>query len=250
MNSWTIRLILANVIMYILTSLRPALMMSLMFVPAHTLDRPWTVVTYMFLHSGTFHILFNMMGLLFFGPRLELEMGSRDFLLLYFMSGIAGALLSCITPFVAIVGASGAVFGILLAYARFWPRDQLLIWGIIPVEARTMVIIMTVMSLLGGFAGVGNIAHFAHLGGFAGGYLFLRFRDFRGGSSRRFKPQETAPPVNRANIERWKKIDRTTLHEVNRAEFDRIMQKLNTGGIQQLTDAERAFMERFSSLEE
>jgi membrane associated rhomboid family serine protease len=248
LNSWSIRLIVANVIMYILTSLRPELMTSLMFVPAYTLDRPWTVVTYMFLHSGTFHILFNMMGLLFFGPRLELEMGSRDFLLLYFMSGIAGALLSCITPFVAIVGASGAVFGIFLAYARFWPRDQLLIWGIIPVEARTMVIIMTVMSLLGGFTGVGNIAHFAHLGGFVGGYLFLKFRDLRGGSARRFIVQEPPLSVNRGTIERWRNIDRTTLHEVNRAEFDRIMQKLNSGGVQNLTEAERAFLERFSSL--
>jgi membrane associated rhomboid family serine protease len=248
LNSWSIRLIVANVVMYILTSLRPELMTSLMFVPAYTLDRPWTVVTYMFLHSGTFHILFNMMGLLFFGPRLELEMGSRDFLLLYFMSGIAGALLSCITPFVAIVGASGAVFGIFLAYARFWPRDQLLIWGIIPVEARTMVIIMTVMSLVGGFTGVGNIAHFAHLGGFVGGYLFLKFRDLRGGSARRFIVQEPPPSVNRATIERWRNIDRTTLHEVNRAEFDRIMQKLNSEGIQNLTAAERAFLERFSSL--
>jgi len=118
MNSWTSRLILANVVMFVLTSVRHDIMTSLMFVPALTLARPWTVVTYMFLHEGTFHILFNMLGLLFFGPRLEAEMGNRDFLLLYFMSGITGALLSCITPYVAIVGASGAVYGVLLAYAR------------------------------------------------------------------------------------------------------------------------------------
>jgi len=111
-----------------------------------------------------------------------------------------------------------------------------------------MVIIMTVMSLVGGFTGVGNIAHFAHLGGFVGGYLFLKFRDLRGGSARRFIVQEPPPSVNRATIERWRNIDRTTLHEVNRAEFDRIMQKLNSEGIQNLTAAERAFLERFSSL--
>lgn len=249
LKSWSIRLILANVVMFLLTAVRPALMTSLMFVPALTLDRPWTVVTYMFLHDGTFHLLFNMLGILFFGPRLELEMGSRDFLLLYFMSGIAGALFSCITPYVAIVGASGAVFGILLAYARFWPRDQLLIWGIIPVEARVMVIIMTVLSVLGGFTGAGNIAHFAHLGGFLGGYLFLKFRDLRGGSARRFKAQPAPASITRATIERWRAIDRTTLHEVNRAEFDRIMQKIDTQGPQSLLDSERAFLERFSGLE-
>lgn len=248
LKSWSIRLILANVVMFILSSVRPALMLSLMYVPALTLDRPWTVITYMFLHDGTFHLLFNMLGLLFFGPRLEMELGTRDFLLLYFMSGIAGALLSCITPYVAIVGASGAVYGIFLAYARFWPRDRLLIWGIIPVEARVMVVIMTVLSVLGGFSGAGNIAHFAHLGGFAGGYLFLKFRELRGGAARRFTVPVISQTLNRSTVERWRKIDRTALHEVNRAEFDRIMQKLDAQGVQNLSDAERAFLERFSSL--
>jgi membrane associated rhomboid family serine protease len=247
MNTWTSRLILANVLMFVLTSVRPDIMMSLMFVPAMILERPWTVVTYMFLHDGTFHILFNMLGLLFFGPRLELEMGERDFLLLYFMSGITGALLSCITPYVAIVGASGAVFGVLLAYARFWPHDRLLIWGIVPVEARVMVIIMTVLSILGGISGAGNVAHFAHLGGFLGGYLFLRFREWRS-PSRRFQEQFAPPPINRETMERWRSIDRTKLHEVNRTELERIFQKLEKQGIQSLLDSERAFLDRFSSL--
>lgn len=247
MNSWTTRLIIANVVMFILITLRPALMTSLMFVPALTLERPWTVVTYMFLHDGTFHILFNMLGLLFFGPRLEAEMGDRGFLLLYFMSGITGALLSCITPYVAIVGASGAVYGILLAYARFWPRDKLLIWGIVPVEARYMVIIMTVLSVLGGISGSGNIAHFAHLGGFLGGFLFLKFYEWRNRPGN-FKEQYTPPPVTRATVERWRSIKRDTLHEVNRAEFDRIMSKLAAGGTQTLSEPERAFLERFSTL--
>jgi membrane associated rhomboid family serine protease len=233
--------------MFVLTSVRPAIMMSLMFVPALTLDRPWTVVTYMFLHDGSFHILFNMLGLLFFGPRLEAEMGNRDFLLLYFMSGIAGALLSCITPYVAIVGASGAVYGILLAYARFWPRDKLLIWGVVPIEARYLIVIMTVLSIFGGISGTGNIAHFAHLGGFLGGYLFLKFREWRM-PSRRFKEKFAPPPLNRSSIERWRKIDRSTMHEVNRAEFDRIMGKIETQGVQSLSDAERGFLDRFSGL--
>jgi membrane associated rhomboid family serine protease len=246
MNSWTSRLILANVVMFVLTSVRPEIEASLRFVPALTLERPWTVVTYMFLHGGTFHILFNMLGLLFFGPRLEVEMGERDFLLLYFMSGITGALLSCITPLVAIIGASGAVYGILLAYARFWPHDRLLIWGIIPVEARFMVIIMTILSIMGGISGSDDIAHFAHLGGFLGGYLFLRFREWRA-PARQYQQQFAPPPINRENLDRWRAIDRNTLHEVNRAEFDRIIAKITTQGVQSLLDSERAFLDRFSS---
>ncbi|MBP1679011.1 MAG: Peptidase rhomboid domain protein, partial [Bacteroidetes bacterium] len=141
MNSWTMRLIAANVVMYFLTSASPGLLNLLMLVPAFAPSAPWTVVTYMFLHANLWHLLFNMLSLFFFGPRLELELGGRDFLLLYFISGIAGALLSFLTPYVAIVGASGAVFGVLLGFARYWPREQIMIWGIIPVEARWLVII-------------------------------------------------------------------------------------------------------------
>ena len=87
---------------------------------------------------------------------------------------MSGALLSYITPHTPIIGASGAVYGVFLAFARFWPREQILIWGIIPVEARTLVIIMTAMTVWGGFSGGGNTAHWAHLGGFVGGYPVSR----------------------------------------------------------------------------
>jgi membrane associated rhomboid family serine protease len=191
------------------------------------------------------HILFNMLGLLFFGPRLEVEMGNRDFLLLYFMSGIAGALLSCITPYVAIVGASGAVYGILLAYARFWPRDKLLIWGVVPIEARYLIVIMTVLSIFGGISGTGNIAHFAHLGGFLGGYLYLKFREWRM-PSRRFKEKFAPPPLNRH--------DRAVAKD---RPFDnaRSQPQSSTGSGEDqgqrcrvFPDAEQAFLDRFSGL--
>jgi membrane associated rhomboid family serine protease len=246
MKSWTMRLIAANVVLYFLTSASPGLMNTLMLVPVLIVSAPWTVVTYMFLHANLWHLLFNMLGLLFFGPRLEAELGGRDFLLLYFISGIAGALLSFITPYVAIVGASGAVFGVLLGFARYWPREQIMIWGIIPVEARWLVIIMTVLSLIGGFGGGGDVAHFAHLGGFAGGLLFLLWRD-RNTRAARFKASMTAPAIRPADLQRWSSIDRTRMHEVNRSELERIMAKLQTGGTETLTPDERAFLDRFSS---
>ncbi len=247
MNSWTSRLILANVVMFILTNLQPGITVHLMFVPARLLEQPWTLFTYMFLHDGTFHILFNMLGLFFFGPRLEEELGSRDFLLLYFISGITGGLLSFITPGVAIVGASAAVYGIFLAFAMIWPREQLLIWGIVPVEARYLVVIMTALSLFGGLSGGGNIAHFAHLGGFLGGFAYLRFRS-RHSPLRRFQERAAPLPVKRPDIERARRIDRSALHEVNRTELDRILAKIDVQGIGSLTSSELQFLDRFSAL--
>jgi membrane associated rhomboid family serine protease len=247
MTSWVRRLIVANVMMFLLTFAAPALTSYCMLVPALVLERPWTIVTYMFLHGGMWHILFNMLGLYFFGPRLELELGSRHFLLLYFISGIAGALLSFLTPYAAIIGASGAVFGVLVGFARYWPREQIYIWGILPLEARWLVIIMTALSLLGGFGGISDgVAHFAHLGGFAGGFLFLQWRD-RNTRGARFAARTTPSAPRTSDIERWKSIDRTRLHEVNRAELDRILDKIRGTGVESLTQAEQEFLERFSN---
>ncbi len=178
MNRWTMRLIIANVAMYVLSLAAPGLMNATMLVPAYALVRPWTLVTYMFMHASPSHILFNMLGLFFFGPRVEDELGGARFLWLYFISGFTGAVLSFFfTPFAAIVGASGAIYGVLLAFAYLWPRERIFIWGIIPIEARWLVVGMTALSLFGGYGGEGNIAHFAHLGGFVGAYVYLKLID-------------------------------------------------------------------------
>jgi membrane associated rhomboid family serine protease len=247
MKSWTMRLIAANVVMFLLTQLQPSITLQLMLVPSLLVERPWTLFTYMFLHAGTLHLLFNMLGLYFFGPRLEEEMGGRDFLYLYFISGITGALLSFLTPNAWIVGASGAIFGVFLGYARFWPRETIMIWGIIPLEARWFVAIMTALSIFGGFSGGGNVAHFAHLGGFLGGYLFLRLREFRQHSRLR-KLQGPVVTFGRSDVGRWKAIDKNALHEVNRTELERILAKLDAQGPESLTSQEQLFLERFSRL--
>lgn len=246
MTRWVTRLIIANVATFALSTLRPALTSALMLVPAYVLIRPWTLVTYMFLHGGLWHLLFNMLGLFFFGPRLELELGSRQFLWLYFISGIMGAVLSFLTPFSAIIGASGAVFGVFLGFAYYWPREQINVWGIFPIEARLLVIIMTALSLFGGFGvGGGGVAHFAHLGGFAGGFLYLRWLE-RHTRAAKFRAKLTVSTPGSADIDRWATIRREELHEVNRAELDRIREKIKTDGVEKLTPEERTFLDRFS----
>jgi len=202
----------------------------------------------MFLHADFWHILFNMLGLYFFGPRLEEELGARHYLTLYFVSGFSGALLSFITPQAAILGASGAVYGVFLGFAFFWPRERIFVWGVLPVEARWMVVIMTALSLYGGFGGGGDgIAHFAHLGGFAGGYLYLKYLQ-RNTRAAKYRAMTTLAPPTTADLERWRRIDTSTLHEVNRVELERIMQKIRTSGVGSLSPQEHEFLERFSSL--
>ena len=246
MTTWVTRLIVMNVVMFLLTLVRPALKEAFAFVPALILERPWTMFTYMFLHADLPHIAFNMLGLLFFGPRLETFLERNRFLMLYFISGLIAALLSSIlSPHVAIIGASGAVYGVFLGFARYWPREIIRIWGIIPIEARWMVVLMTFLSLYGGFGFSGdNIAHFAHLGGFVGAYLYLRWLERS--LSQRTSHSPAATQLTKGDVERWSKIDREQLHEVNREELDRIRKKIEGQGAASLTEIERQFMNRFS----
>jgi membrane associated rhomboid family serine protease len=250
LTPWVLRIILANVIIYILTNLRGGLLDLLAFVPFLFFERPWTIGTYMFVHDigGISHILFNMLALFFFGPRLEMQLGSKHFLGLYLVSGLMGAFLSLIfNPTTAIIGASGAVFGVMIGYASFWPRDRVYVWGILPVEVRIMVAVMTALSLFGGFgASSDGIAHFAHLGGFAGGLLYIKALS-HSARLKQVQKQIIEPISLSSDIQRWKAIRREGLHEVNREEYDRIMAKLNSAGVASLSDSERSFLDRFST---
>jgi len=239
-------LILANLVMLLLTGVVPGLAQSLMLVPLFIPLRPWTVVTYMFLHAGFTHFFFNMLALYFFGPRLETRLGGRRFIGLYLTSGIAGAVMSLVTPYAAIVGASGAVFGVMLGYAHFWPRDTVYVF-FLPMEARWLVVLMTAMSLFGAWQGQGGIAHFAHLGGFVGGFLYLRWIELRSPAVQ-FRAR-AAPPArsSTADLDRWRRVQPETLHPINREEYERVMAKVDLAGAASLTPDERAFLDRFSA---
>ncbi len=252
MTPWVMRFLIANAIGYFLQLTVPGAMDALVFVPALVLVRPWTIVTYAFLHGSFGHILFNMLGLYFFGPRVEARLGSRSFAWLYVASLISGALLSFVlAPHAAILGASAAVFGVMLAFAWFWPHEKIYIWGVLPVPARILVLVTTGLALYSGLGGsAGGVADFAHLGGYAGAFIFLKWRDWRSGSSQFRRAVASAPREAEARIGNWRKVDPQAAHEVNRDELNRILDKINATGLESLTPQERTFLMHFVPMDD
>ena len=178
---WVRRLLLANGAVFLLTALsRPflggLLVDVLAFHPSNVLLQPWGAVTYMFVHGGVWHILFNMLVLFFFGPPLEERWGGSEFVRFYLIAGLGGAALSFLFAFNAsVIGASAAVYGVMLAFAMTWPDSPIYVWGIFPVKAKWLVGFLFVLALVGAGGGGGDgIAHFAHLGGIVAGFLYLR----------------------------------------------------------------------------
>ncbi|TMH61801.1 MAG: rhomboid family intramembrane serine protease [Betaproteobacteria bacterium] len=142
----------------------------------------WQLVTYAFLHGGLLHIGFNMFALYMFGSAMEQVFGPRRYLTYYFVcvlsAGIAQLITSALTgALYPTIGASGGVFGLLLAYAMYFPHNRvMLIFPPIPMPARVFVIVYAGLELFLGVTGTAEgVAHFAHLGGLVGGYLMLRF---------------------------------------------------------------------------
>jgi membrane associated rhomboid family serine protease len=247
---WVLRLLIANVIVYFLQQTTSVVTGLGILLPEAVLVRPWTLVTYMFLHDtrSLWHIIGNMLGLYFFGPRLEARLGSNTFIALYMVAGLGGALLSFATPSSYILGASGGVLGITLAYAMFWPRDQIMIWGIIPVEVRWLVVGYTLYSIFGIRSGGGNVAHYAHLGGMVAAFLFMRLKSHNA-AGQQFKRKVAAGPPPAA-VADYGKVDRTRVHAVNRDEVDRILDKISASGITSLTAQERIFLSNFVPMDD
>lgn len=142
----------------------------------------WQPFTYMFAHSGFSHLLFNMLGLFFFGTQVEREMGSYEFLLFYLLTGTLAGLFSLAmywftgTYMVFLLGASGSIYAVLLAFAAFYPNARIFIMGLIPVRAAVLVIVYTVIEVMSQLRGGSNVAHLTHLAGFGFSYLYLLLR--------------------------------------------------------------------------
>ncbi|HEU5209377.1 MAG TPA: rhomboid family intramembrane serine protease [Longimicrobiales bacterium] len=268
MSPWVGRLLIANTVVFLLQNVIPSLTMQLAFVPALTLVRPWTLITYMFAHGGFGHLIFNMIALFFFGPPLEDRLGSRGFLIFWLVSGLGGAALSFFFAYDApIIGASAGVYGVLLAFAMFYPDMPIYIWGILPVKAKWLVAFMFVLSLMNAVGGARDgVAHFAHLGGLAGGYLYLRFAGHRrygsGGMMSRIRgampkrrnknltvvpggrsgSSSAAPPPPQQPPPQQRRADDARMLD----QLDRVLDKISTQGIASLTADERRLLDEAS----
>jgi len=143
----------------------------------------WTFVTYMFVHGGIAHILFNMFALFIFGIPVEREMGSDEFLLFYFITGTLAGVFSFIVYYMTgqysvwLMGASGAVFAVELAFATYFPRSRIYLWGILPLPAPVMVLGFTAIEIFSMiFRSNSGVAHLTHLAGFAFAWLYFLIR--------------------------------------------------------------------------
>jgi membrane associated rhomboid family serine protease len=150
----------------------------------------WQLGSYLFLHGGFFHILFNMLALWMFGSELESLWGTRRFVRFYFITGVGAAICSTLVApnsTIPIIGASGAVYGILAAYGILFPDRILLLYFVIPIKAKYFVLILGALAFWSSLSATGGgVAHIAHLGGMLFGWLYLRAqgstgsRGFRG----------------------------------------------------------------------
>ena len=257
---WVLRLIIANAVVLLLMRtifISPALVDALAFSPANALRQPWTFLTYMFVHAGLLHLLGNMLMLFVFGTAVENRLGSRTFILYYLLCGTGAAVFSLglsgimqVSPF---VGASGAVLGVALAFAIYWPDAELIVFPIpMPIRARTLVTLLVGLDVLFYFLTPGDgIAHLAHVGGVAVGYLFFRMQ----GLSRRtphpppravervvMVQSGAAEPEQRTPVTPVRPRRRVEADPVA-AEVDRVLDKISEKGIASLTPAERRFLD-------
>lgn len=195
----TKNLVAINILMFIATLVNENFMVTnfAMFYPASPFFKPWQILTHMFMHGGFWHIFFNMYSLLMFGSILERSLGPKKYLIFYFVTGLGAVALHTgvewmqarvfiangiaqayqqllVTP---TLGASGAIYGVLIGFAMLYPQARLtLIFPPIPMTAKWLVIIFAAIELFSGINGIQeSVAHFAHLGGMLFGWLLIRW---------------------------------------------------------------------------
>ena len=179
-------LIIANVALFLLELSGAAPLFEWFALWPDSGFQPWQIVTYAFLHdpSNFTHILFNMFGLYMFGSEIERLFGGRFYLLYYLASVVVAALTHLLVtslmgaPPAPMVGASGGIYGLLLAFGWYFPQRRIvLLFPPIPMQARTFVIVFGALELVLGVTGTAaGVAHFAHLGGMLGGWLMIEAR--------------------------------------------------------------------------
>jgi membrane associated rhomboid family serine protease len=235
----------------------PGVAAALAFDPQAGLTHPWTVLTYGFVHAGLFHLLANSLALFFLGPPVERRLGGPAFLL-FFLYCVAGAAafamaLNTIYPVPPFVGASGGIIGILYAFAHIHPDAELIAFPIpMPIRARTLVTLQAIFDLCGilFLRAYTGMAHEAHLGGLAFGWLFFRMQGM-GRKPAAYRPpspiieqhaavggREVDPPRRSGPTARPPALDKT------QAELDRVLDKISATGMKSLTATERQFLDQ------
>lgn len=180
----TLKLIIINAVVFLLTTyIAPRSAYYLAMIPSFVLNGYlWQFFTYMFVHGGFSHIFFNMLSLFIFGTMVEQRVGSKEFLLFYLLTGTVSGIVSFLCYLAAgtnviLVGASGAIYGVLLMFAVFYPYARVFVFGLIPIRAPVLVILYAFIELSSEvFGRGGNVAHLTHLSGLVFAYLYCRIR--------------------------------------------------------------------------
>jgi len=185
-------LILANVAVFVGQMLLPQFINAGTFglVPQSVIKNftIWQLVTYMFLHGDFWHIFFNMFVLWMFGIRLEGTWGTQEFLKYYFLTGVTAGVANVLWNFgspIPTIGASGAIYGLLAAFALFYPDEPIYLYFLFPIRAKYFALILGVIEFLSAYNHDG-VAHIAHLGGMVAGFFYIKHRYRKWGIGRNF----------------------------------------------------------------
>jgi len=262
LTPWVRRLLAVNVGVYVLAAAvftGPWFVRTFGFAPAGAAERPWSFLTYMFVHGSLLQLAVNSLMLVLFGPAVERRMGSSPFIRFYVLCGLGGPLaafgLALALPSVApFVGASAAVFGVAVAFALTWPEARVFVFPVPwPVAAPVLVGVLAVIAVTPFLFDTGNgITHLAHLGGFLLGYVYLKGEDLmerRGTLPEGVAPAEPALVAHHseatAEDAQPERPARNTRDDAAQ-EMDRVLEKISRLGLPSLTAAERRFLDEVS----
>jgi len=262
LSPWVKRLLIANATVFLLTITVFTghwVLEDFGFDPRHAWERPWTFLTYLFIHGGPMHLAMNSLMLFIFGPAVEERMGSTGFVRYYLFCGLGGAVLSlglwAVWPTMGpIIGASGAIFGVSLAFALYWPNEPIFIFPFpVPVKAKWLIIGLATFDLwMQIMPGNDGVARLAHLGGILFGLLYLKGLPYIAAKTAAAsdKKQEAVrvlvhPSASSEHEERGvvSPIGRRNPAPLDEPDdVDRVLDKINRNGMESLTPEERRIL--------
>ena len=241
-------LLIVNIVVFVLVELsgqQSLLFRTFGLVPSLVWSKfkIWQLFTYLFIHGGIFHIFFNMFVLWMFGKDLESQWGKMEFLLFYFVCGIGAGLITVlfsVNSIVPIVGASGAIYGLLLAYGFTYPNQMVYLYGLVPIKVKYMVLGLGAIAFFASLsASQSNVSHITHLSGMVIGLIFIYFN------------------INWKVIKLWyirmrlKGLIQHPAKQDNeeaqmKKQVDKILDKLNDSGWDSLTEQEENYLTQAS----